>query len=632
MRDLRRHVRLRTSNSISKASWPLAQFVALLLCSGCLPSLKMVGSDRNRSAKPDCSSSKAPAHANTDCEELPPETLPSDKVASEKGPPDDLPAKNPPPKGSPFEQAPPQESPPGTSEIAPPACDANGEGIENNPLCNGLEAELKFDRGESLSFGTIKVGLTGSLSILLTNSGKLKARDIRIGSPIPPFGLSHECTDSLKVAESCRLVVSLTPLSAGVFASSIRVSYRSRGKESVLTLELLGKGSHSCWETIDSYRYASTGVTETFPKAVLKDGTGNLYVSGWASTDRGQDHWLVRKSSDNGMSWGNVDDFVMLAGTLGEMHTKPYALGLDGSGGIYAGGGTETGSGGKDVMLIRKSSDDGLSWSTTQKTLIFSGGYSRVSALGTDREGNIFSVGRAYEPYRTPYTNYHWIVQRSANSGATWTTVDDYQLSPGEASFAKGFAQDSSGSLFVVGSSRYAPNSRWIVRRSSNSGSSWGTVDDFQCAPGYQSEANAVAADRIGNVYVVGTCSNNGSFMHWIIRKSTDGGKSWATVEDLHLPNRHSIPSSIVTDELGKVYVAGSMPGVDGLWKWIVRSSVNAGETWATIDDFIPGLRGGVPTALTIDALGRPIVVGQSLGSDRQEEAGRWLVRQNICN
>jgi photosystem II stability/assembly factor-like uncharacterized protein len=68
----------------------------------------------------------------------------------------------------------------------------------------------------------------------------------------------------------------------------------------------------------------------------------------------------------------------------------------------------------------------------------------------------------------------------------------------------------------------------WYVRKSSDSGLNWSTVDLYQYAAGTPIDATGFAADNSGNIYVSGYSNN-----HWLVRKSTDGGQTWRLVDNL---------------------------------------------------------------------------------------------------
>src|SRR6266704_6090611 len=96
----------------------------------------------------------------------------------------------------------------------------------------------------------------------------------------------------------------------------------------------------------------------------------------------------------------------------------------------------------------------------------------------------------------------YWVVRKSADGGATWTTVDTYQLLTAGTQRALGFASDSLGNLYVAGealaSGGVGPN-YWIVRENPGGTGSWITVDTVT-----NSIPHAIAADGLGNVFVGG--------------------------------------------------------------------------------------------------------------------------------
>src|SRR5262249_23939283 len=131
-----------------------------------------------------------------------------------------------------------------------------------------------------------------------------------------------------------------------------------------------------------------------------------------------------------------------------------------------------------------------------------------------------------------------WIVRRSLNGGNTWQTVNTFQLTSGWAS-AAGIAADASGHLYVVGNALGAAvkgNSwrHWVVRRSADGGNSWATIDDFQLDTNNNSYARRFVAAANGTFYVAGSAlvgPNDGTFRnsHWVVRKSVNGGATWTT-------------------------------------------------------------------------------------------------------
>ena len=242
-------------------------------------------------------------------------------------------------------------------------------------------------------------------------------------------------------------------------------------------------------------------------------------------------HWLVYRSDDGGGSWTNVDDFIPSPG----FPAKPTTVAADSLGNIYVGGyvyTTPAGNEGQPVM--RRSTDGGQTWTTLDLP-------GSAAALTTSPHG-LFAVGS---------TDYWWTVWRSTNNGATWSTVDTFQL--GWGTTARGIAADASGNLFVVGYAMFdsAPT-RWIVRRSSDGGTSWTTVDNYVSAAGNHSTAQAVTVDNAGRLWVAG--NDVGS---WLVRRSDDRGASWVNSDVFLIPGRFPVAYGLAADVAGNVFAAG---------------------------------------------------------------------------
>jgi hypothetical protein len=137
-------------------------------------------------------------------------------------------------------------------------------------------------------------------------------------------------------------------------------------------------------------------------------------------------------------------------------------------------------------------------------------------------------------------------------SAQTWQTVDDYQYIAGESSENQGLTVAPNGVLFAAGLDTW-----WgigLVMASSDNGATWSApLDVFDFGGG-------IVSDSAGTLYAAYTgypTSDSGMDMHWLVRKSSDGGASWATVEDYDPPgNRGTQVKGITADAAGNVYVA----------------------------------------------------------------------------
>jgi hypothetical protein len=218
--------------------------------------------------------------------------------------------------------------------------------------------------------------------------------------------------------------------------------------------------------------------------------------------------------------------------------------------------------------------------------------FTAVDALTKDAAGNLYAaVASSDADGRT-----HAQVRKSSDRGTTWTVVEDLVSAVAGSTKFFSLGADTAGHLFAVGHTSDEENqTRWIVRKSSNGGNSWSTVDDFAGPGGQEATAHAFAADATGNLYVAGfgdespSEGKSGWRTHWLVRQSRDGGRSWATIDDFSY-SFSARAAAIVSTSHG-LFVAGSgwNDKPESGQRWLVRKGTvdDAGGTrWQTVDEF----------------------------------------------
>jgi len=222
------------------------------------------------------------------------------------------------------------------------------------------------------------------------------------------------------------------------------------------------------------------------------------------------------------------------------------------------------------VWKVRKSSSQGNAGTWTDDDTYFSTktAFSTASGIATDSAGNIFVSG-VVNYGSTP----HWVVRRKTPGGA-WSTVFDVKnnnvnMVP-SVCFLPGDANNPPA-IFTASDL----NSKWTVMRSQNQGASgtWQQVDSWT-GGGSAAAAYEVSCDGLSRtIYCVGCRGLNGSLTTppsgWVIRASTDGGKTWSLLLDA--PGQGSWAYSLTVDPSGAVSVSGVVnPGGNTpLWKVI---------------------------------------------------------------
>ncbi|MCL4177352.1 MAG: hypothetical protein KJ072_06360 [Verrucomicrobia bacterium] len=147
---------------------------------------------------------------------------------------------------------------------------------------------------------------------------------------------------------------------------------------------------------------------------------GRVHVAGWAYSTRTQRrHWIVRSSHDGGVTWTISDDF-----NLGGFTLEVSGMALDPAGNIHVCGQVE------------------------------------------DEAGQLFWIVRQGTP------QIFWNEQAGAwATSLTWSTIDLFQVAPGQPARANDIAADARGNVFVNGRGADADGvDHWLVRKWSGAG------------------------------------------------------------------------------------------------------------------------------------------------------------------
>ncbi|MGZ3697147.1 MAG: WD40/YVTN/BNR-like repeat-containing protein [Bdellovibrionota bacterium] len=194
--------------------------------------------------------------------------------------------------------------------------------------------------------------------------------------------------------------------------------------------------------------------------------------------------------------------------------------------------------------------------------------------------------------------------------------TDDFSLAPGMGASTQviALANDGSGVLYSGGYGLDAGAVRhWIVRKSSDNGATWKTVDDFQYTAGLNSEPAAIASTSTGDVYVAGYGLGSNGFKHWIVRKSADAGKSWSTIDDfVNSAGYNSAALCLAVSTGGAISVGGygalqsPVTPTTAYEQGIIRRSTDSGGTWSQVhlEDITYNYVDAPVTAMAIDAGG----------------------------
>jgi hypothetical protein len=248
---------------------------------------------------------------------------------------------------------------------------------------------------------------------------------------------------------------------------------------------------------------------------VAVDAAGNVFVCGTATIEDSPGsswgHWLVRERPAGGDAFQTVDlfqDYYPGASAVAAVDGGPAA-------GVYVvGNGVQNDlpQGGRD-WLVRRSTDGGQTWSDVD-TFKPSTGFGFVVDVAGDVAGNVYVAGQSSDSTRQHWI----VRRSPSGNPGTWSVDDDYRpagianvgnvgVDPATGTvYATGTYQENG----------FTP--RVAIVRAKPPGGAWQTVDTFQLAPGKATWAGEVGADPAGNVYVAGAAGDADGHYHAYVR------------------------------------------------------------------------------------------------------------------
>jgi hypothetical protein len=283
-------------------------------------------------------------------------------------------------------------------------------------------------------------------------------------------------------------------------------------------------------------RYDGPGGSYDEGNAIAVDAnSGQVYVTGYS----GSDFITFAYSNDGIPLWTNRYNrqFPTIAGA--------QAMALGSNGDVYVGG--TMGGMNPNYAIVAYSSSGATLWA------VASAHAGVLEAIAVGGNGNIYVTGWS----GTATTGADYLTMAYSSTGiALWTNS---YTSPGDGTdTALAIAADAHGNVYVCGYSDGVQSDYATVAYSSTGVPLW--TNRYNGSGNNTDNANAVAVDRNGNVYVTGESYNNGGrFDFATIAYSNSGTPLWTNL--CGTLNGDSSGHAVVIDTWGNVIVAGFTTG-----------------------------------------------------------------------
>ncbi|MFL5754278.1 MAG: SBBP repeat-containing protein [Bacteroidia bacterium] len=284
-------------------------------------------------------------------------------------------------------------------------------------------------------------------------------------------------------------------------------------------------------------------------KAVAVDAAGNVYITGQVTGASGNvDIGTIKYDSGGNLVWT-----VFFNGS-GNSVDGGVDIAVDAAGNVYVAGNTTSLTQGVNYVAIKYDSSGAQVWANE-----FNGsgnGDETARAMVLDAAGNIYITGTAIGG--TSLANYGTV--KFTNTGSIqWSA--EYNGSGNAYDAANDLATDNSGNVYVTGASVASGSSFYdfaTVKYSSSGAQLW--VKEFNGSGNVDDQANGIAVDAAGNVYVTGQSDKpvgaQEKMNYLTLMYDTNGNVQWS--DEYNGPSDNDDAAiDIALDQNGNAYVTG---------------------------------------------------------------------------
>ncbi|MBL8006101.1 MAG: SBBP repeat-containing protein [Ignavibacteria bacterium] len=369
-------------------------------------------------------------------------------------------------------------------------------------------------------------------------------------------------------------------------------NYNGPGNSGDFAESIVSDGSGNVYVTGESYRLPSTdyatikynsagiqqwvaiytgpGIGSNVPVAIVADGSGNVYVTGYSyGGETGIDYATIKYNSSGDSVW------VKRYNGTGNSSDYTSSIALDSSGNVYVTG-TSIGNGTNfDYVTIKYNSVGVQQWVARYNGPGNSGDY--ANSIAADDAGNVYVTGSCRD--NTGLLDYA-TVKYNSEGVQQWVSVYTGPINSDEK--AESISVDNAGNVCITGSSEGTGISYYATIKYNSEGVQ-------QWVARYENgAANSIALDGAGNVYVTGFSNGIGTSNDYAtIKYNPSGIQQWVTRYN-GPGNSDDRVKSLALDGSGNVYVTGSSDGYatikynsDGIQQWVARDDNGAANSIA---------------------------------------------------
>jgi uncharacterized delta-60 repeat protein len=291
--------------------------------------------------------------------------------------------------------------------------------------------------------------------------------------------------------------------------------------------------------------------------SIAVDADGNVYVTGDSDgIGTRRDYATIKYDSDGNELW------VARYNGPGDDWDVAYAIALDADRNVYVTGASANAALDSiystwDYATIKYDTDGNRLW--VRRYNDPANGQDKATSIALDADGNVYVTGRSMGSE----TDYDYAtIKYDTDGNELW--VKRYNGPPGDNSDkANSIAVDADGNVYVTGESiGVGTNYDYAtIKYDTDGNESW--IARYNGPPGDGSDkANSIALDADRNVYVTGQSRGDGTaYDYATIKYDTEGNELWIAIYNGTVGGLDEA-NSIALDADGNVYVTGESEGL----------------------------------------------------------------------
>lgn len=352
--------------------------------------------------------------------------------------------------------------------------------------------------------------------------------------------------------------------------------------------------------------YNGTANNSDFPKKVLVDRFGNIYVGGYSTQNNSSQDYTIIKYNSNGVQlWSSLYNGNVSGPDYGN------SISLDNNGNVYITG--KSLISGYDIVTVKYNTNGIQQWAA-----IYNGplnGGEEANSVTVDESGNVYVTG-----YSLASSNNIDFITIKYNSSGVQQWVRTYDGPGHQYDEAKIIITDPAGNIYITGWS-FGNGTNYdycTIKYNSQGSQQW--IARYNNSYNGIDEANSMVVDKNGIVYVTGVSQGSGTNYDFATVKYNSAGVSQWISRYNGAGNFIDRANSLKIDSIGNVYVTGNSSGVNLSSDYVtIKYNAQGVQQWLSTYNG-PADAADVPMDIALDHSGNIFVTGYSYSSSSNDD------------